>query len=749
MKKELIFFILFLIFFKITSSKNNCQKIIQQYKAAKTDTTIIRLALEVGNCYNKISYGDSAKKYYKIALYYINEAKPETKEKNKKKLLFEYESNVLRRIGDLDYDVALFDEALALYKKALKIAEENNILNEQSACYNNIAIVFHKKGMLDSAVVYYFNALKIDEKLNDKKGISMRYNNIGNVYFVQKSYDKALEYYQKSLEIKEKLNDTSGISFSYLNIGAVFYSQKKFDEALNFFNKSLELKKLLKDYNGIILLYNNIGLIYRKQDKFSDALHYYNLSLQLAKELNDKYKTAMIYENIAAMYYYYASQLKNQQKAKYYYKKAIENSENALKLSNELNAIDYINSSASTLFRSYFALGEHKKGMEYFKLFEITNDSLFNKNKAKAIAEAEKKFESEKKQLLIDNLTKERELQDSELKRQKTIIWSVLIGLIMTVIFAILMLQRFRITRRQKRIIEKQKEIVDEKNILLNKQNEEIKTQHEIVVKQKKHIEEIYKKITDSINYAKKIQDVMLPDKDTINKFLGNYFIIYKPKDIVSGDFYWTTKINDFLIITVADCTGHGVPGAFMSMLGISFLNEIVRKKEITKASQVLNELRKEIILALQQHCLQAEQKDGMDISLFVINTKTYECQWAGANNPLIILKKNNSDKQHWELFEIKPDKMPIAIYPVMKLFTNHEFIINKGSKIYLFSDGYYDQFGYESGKKFLYKRFKEEILKTADLPIKEQKKSLLDSFENWKGHTEQTDDVTVLAVQF
>ncbi len=745
MNKKLTFSLLVFIIFYSSFGKNNCQNLVHKYNSEKSDTTKIRLALEIGNCYYQISEPDSAKKYYNITLYYINETK--SKYKNKNSFLLEYESNTYKKIGDLDYDIGLFDEALIFYRKALNIAESNKILKEQSACYNNIAIVFHKKGMLDSAVVYYFNALKIDEKIKDEKSIAMRYNNLGNVYFAQKSYDKSLEYYQKSLKIKEKLKDTSGISFSYLNIGAIFYSQKKYNEALDYFNKSLELKKILKDYNGIILLYNNIGLIYRKQDKFNEAFHYYNLSLQLSKELNDKYKMAMIYENIAAMNYYYALKLENKQKANYL-KKAIENSENSLKLSKELNSIEFINSSASTLFHAYFALGNFNKGLEYLKLYESTNDSLFNKTKAKAIAEAEKKFESEKKQLLIDNLTKERELQNLELKRQKTIIWSIVIGLIMAVIFAILMVHRFHITRKQKRIIEKQKSIVDEKNMLLNKQNEEIKAQHEIVVKQKEHIEEINKKITDSINYAKRIQDAVLPDKDTLNIHLEEHFIIYFPKDIVSGDFYWTIKINDYLIIVVADCTGHGVPGAFMSMLGISFLNEIVRKKEITKASQVLDELRKEIILALQQHCIQAEQKDGMDISFFVINTKTYECQWAGANNSLIILKNTNSGEKPWEIVEIKPDKMPIAIYPVMKTFTNHEFKLNKGDRIYLFSDGFYDQFGYENGKKLLYKRFKEIILQTANVQIKEQKKLLIDIFEKWKGLSEQTDDVIVLGVQ-
>jgi serine phosphatase RsbU (regulator of sigma subunit)/Tfp pilus assembly protein PilF len=744
MKLSILF--IFLLNFIFCQAQKECISIFKKFKSANNDTLKIQFALEVGNCYYDLSATDSAKKYYEIALQYINLSKK--KEYKNIKKINKYESTVYRKIGELKSDEGYFDEAISWYKKSLNCAITNNILDEQNACYNDIAIVYHKKGKPDSSIIFFFKALKIDELLKDNKGIAMRYNNIGNIYFSQKTYDKALEYYQKSLEIKQKLKDTSGISFSYMNIGAVYYSKNDFDKALEYFNKSLELKKLLKDTRGIILLYNNIGLIYRKRDKLDEALHYYNLSLDLAKELNDKYKMAMINENIAEMYYHYASKIQDPNKSKKYYKIAIQYSEKAFRLSKDLNAIEYIYSTASTLFRSYFAIGNYKKGMQYLNEYLISNDSLFNKTKTQAIAEAEKKFETEKKQLLIDNLTKERKLQNSELKRQKIIIWSVIFGLIMTIIFSILMVQRFHITRKQKRIIEKQKEMVDEKNMLLQKQNEEIKAQHEIVVKQKEHIEQMHKKLTDSINYAQKIQEAMLPTKDDLNQLLNKYFLIYLPKDIISGDFYWTTKVNNHLIVAVADCTGHGVPGAFMSILGISLLNDIVRKKEIIKAAQVLIELRKEIILALQQYSATSEQKDGMDISLFVINTETYDCQWSGANNPIIILRKNKTTNQ-WEQIEIKPDKMPVAIYPVMREFTNHEFKLEKGDRIYLFSDGFADQIGYINNKKFFSKRFKEIILNTANMSLNEQKNTLLTTLKEWKGPIEQTDDITIMAVEF
>ncbi len=474
----------------------------------------------------------------------------------------------------------------------------------------------------------------------------------------------------------------------------------------------------------------------------------------------------MINVNIASVYLFFAQELKDKHKAQDYFKKSIEYSQKALEISKTIKSYEYISASSNSLFRSYFGLGDYQKGLEYLELFLQSKDSIFNQNQIKAIAEAEKKFEAEKKQLIIDNLNKEKQLNDLEIQRQKIIIWSVVLVLILSLIFAFFMINRYKTIKQQKHIIEKQKMLVDEKNILLNKQNEEIKAQHELVLKQKKQIENYNKKLTDSITYAKRIQEAILPNAEECQKLLGSHFIIFKPKDIVSGDFYWFTQINEWLIIAVADCTGHGVPGAFMSMLGVSLLNEIVHKKEVTHAAQVLELLRTEIIHALKQKVIHVSQKDGMDISLLVLNKKTYKCQWAGANIPLYIIQKQQLNLTNGThelnnkinkienpttnnyLYEITPDKMPIAIYPKMNSFTNLEFKLEKGSRIYLASDGYADQFGMNSGKKFLHKQLKQLLLDSSTSPLPLQKDILEKFFIEWKGSLEQTDDVTLIGIE-
>lgn len=301
-----------------------------------------------------------------------------------------------------------------------------------------------------------------------------------------------------------------------------------------------------------------------------------------------------------------------------------------------------------------------------------------------------------------------------------------------------------------------------------NKRLEEIvKARTKEVVEQKEHIEHILQEIQSSINYAQRIQQALLPSKEILRQFFPNHFIVFHPRDVVSGDFYWATQIDEWKIVTVADCTGHGVPGAFMSMLGISFLNEIVRKKEVVNSAQVIDKLRNAVIEALKQTGKQNEQKDGMDMSIAAINPETRECLWAGANNPLLILRKEggfddmdtaDSKKIRFHTYsnciikEIKADKMPVAIHTIMERYTSHSIQLLPGDRVYLFTDGFPDQFGGPNHRKFMAKRFKELIAETSNLPINEQGAEINKVFESWKNYGdeqgEQIDDVTVLGIE-
>jgi DNA-binding response OmpR family regulator len=268
-----------------------------------------------------------------------------------------------------------------------------------------------------------------------------------------------------------------------------------------------------------------------------------------------------------------------------------------------------------------------------------------------------------------------------------------------------------------------------------------IKKQRDEIAKYLEELKVKNKLITHSIKYAQNIQNVILHASRKKIDNLQEYFIFFEPKDIVSGDFYWFQKTNDQIIAAVVDCTGHGVPGAFMSMLGVTFLNETVRHERIFVPNKILNRLREKIIEALDQTGAMYEVHDGMDAAIISLNTRINKLQFSGANNPLCLIRNN-------EIYEYKGDKMPVAYYERMTDFTNHEISLKKGDMIYLFSDGFADQFGGKNNKKFQSNSLKQLLLDIHLKTLKEQHNSLCKTFQNWKGDFDQIDDVTIIGIR-
>ena len=287
---------------------------------------------------------------------------------------------------------------------------------------------------------------------------------------------------------------------------------------------------------------------------------------------------------------------------------------------------------------------------------------------------------------------------------------------------------------KEKEEADRQKDKADSQRIIA----EELKV---VAEGQRKIAVEKRQEIVDSIYYAKRIQDALLKEQEYVSKHLPDHFILFKPNDIVSGDFYWGLEKQEYWYMAAADCTGHGVPGAFLTMLGTSFLNEINATPALLTPAEILNQLRERIIKDLHQTGKAGESKDCMDISLLRLNLQTKEMLWAGANNPLYYISGN-------ELYETKPDKQPIGHADNLKPFTNHSFRLLKDEAVYIFSDGYSDQFGGPGGKKFMSKKLKETILSISALSLFEQKEKLNEIFENWKGNLQQIDDVCVIGIR-
>jgi len=566
----------------------------------------------------------------------------------------------------------------------------------------------------------------------------------------------SVSYNKRALGLFRALRMKSGEANVLNSIGSCFQDLKKYKEAMFYFNQSAKIKESIGDKKGLTNTYHNMGFVYADLHQNDSAQYILEKSLKLNQEIDNKEGLANDKISLGLIY----SEKGND-------KKAIEYYLSAYYLSQEIGAIIYSKYAAKDLSTCYEKTGDIKNAFLFYKRYKEISDSLQSVDIEKKISEVENLYQTEKKQKEIELLEKDKAIQKTELNRQKTQKFAFIGGFAFMLILAFVIFRSYRQKRKANILLKEQKHQIEEKNEELHQQNEEItaqrdeieaqrdeitaqrdtvtnqrdeiESQRDLVTKQRDHIELQKKEITDSINYAKRIQQAVLPTGEYANNILGDHFILFKPKDI-------------------ADCTGHGVPGAFMSMLGVSFLNEIVRKKEITKASEVLDYLRESIIEALQQKGQSGEQKDGLDISLCALNTTNYTLQFSGANNPLYVISSvilNDSEELlscKVKLIEMDGDKMPVSIYENMKPFTNHEIQLNKGDCIYLASDGYEDQFGGPKNKKFMAKQLKELLVNISDKSMKEQQLILDQTFENWKSvngaEHEQIDDVTILGIR-
>ena len=632
-----------------------------------------------------------------------------------------------------------YDRAMEYYLKSLDVYKRIGSKNEIARITGNIGIIYMNKGNYVEALKRFIESAKIREELGDKKGIAYQYNNIARIYYYMNNKNQSIEYLLKALKIAKEIGDKE-MEANYLhNIGIFYYSENQPDTAIYYFNLALKIQKKLENKRGISEVLSGLGTIYIDTKKFPQALSYLQQSLEICKELNDKTGIIFTLINIGQIYFQQTD-----------YSLSIEYYLQSLSIAKEIGSIDSEQSTCLLLAEVYSKINDYKNAFLYQQLYAQLKDTLFNNESQKALAEMGTKYETEKKEKQIEIQDLKITQQVMELNKKQIVIYAVLGGLILVLSLVVVIFRSYRLKKKAHEVITIKNEELGQANEEISAQRDEIEAQRDILSEKNTLLFEQKKGITDSINYAKRIQQAVLPSGNYANNILGDHFILFKPKDIVSGDFYWGTRVNEWLIVTVADCTGHGVPGAFMSMLGVSFLNEIIRKKEITKASEILDNLRESLIEALQQKGQTGEQKDGMDIVLCAINITSNELQFSGANNPLYIIRNSNLkplDKKNI-LEEILPDKQPVGIYQNMKPFTNHVVQLNKGDCIYFCSDGYKDQFGGTKNKKFMAKQLKQLLTDNCLLTMKEQKEVLDTTFENWKGKHEQIDDVTILGLK-
>lgn len=751
LKLLIVNLIFFILAFSTNAQNEKLNSLFDVVKNSQHDTILLQALIDIGDIYENY-IPDSALYFYKIA-----NAKAQLNCKVHKAKYTDYcinyfektQAKTLRYIGLIYKAKTEFDTAMIYYSKSLKIYQ--NIKDDKgiAACFSNIGSIYYITGKYDKSIEFYLKSLKISEKLENKRGMIAEYTNLGIVHSIQKNFITAIDYFLKSLKIAEDINDKKSISQCLNNIGSLYYENNDFLQALNYFVRAVKISEEINDKYGASTSYINIGEVYKKQENYSNAAYYFHKSLNIKKELDDLKGIATIYNNLSLMYFEMSKTKKLKNNKQFILNKSLEYGLNTIKITHKNNLLQLEHETLQNLMQIYKEQGNFKKALDYALLFIDVKDSLFNKDKTQAIQDAETKFNTEKKQLQIEKLNKENQLKQSEIlrtqeknNRQYIIILIILISLILILIFTFILFKRLKTIQEQKNTIQIQKNLVEEKISELNQTNEEIKAQRDEIEKQRDFIKEQKSAITNSINYAQKIQQAVLPNKEYLDSILGDYFILSKSKDIVSGDFYWATKVDNLLIFTVVDCTGHGVPGALMSMLGVSFLNDIVIKKKILKANEILDSLRISVIEALQQKGNKNDQKDGMEASICVLDTTNNILQYAGAFIPLFLMKNLK------ELKFIIPDKQPIAYYEYMKPFTNHEIQLEKNDCIYITTDGYRDQYGGANDKRFTTKRLKELFINIASKPMSEQELILSKTFDNWKTNQDQIDDVTIFGIK-
>lgn len=620
-----------------------------------------------------------------------------------------------------------YDSALVFFRKA---GNSEYLANTHQSLGN----LYDDLGDNKKCMENYIKASEIFEKTQNEEGIANTSNNIGLTYAQMGEFKKSLGYFIKSYESHKKLGNQYGMGNTSNNIGLVYANTGIADTAEYWLKVAMEHWKTIEDLRGQAMTLNGLGRLMLQIENTNSAIEYYKKSIEICETLNDNYGLCQNLISLGELY-----------DVSGYYSTALQYYFDALKLSESMENVRKQAAIHERLSNLYYNIGEYKKTADALRTYNMLKDSIIRDENREIIADMREKYESEKKEKEL--LQKDFEITQKEQENEKERNFrNVLLGGLSALAILIALIYRsYRIKRKSNHIITEKNKLLEHANQEISAQRDEIEAQRDLVVNQRDLILEQKKDITDSIEYAFKIQSAIFPDPDDIRIILKDFFIFYKPRDIVSGDFYWINKKDKQIIIIAADCTGHGVPGAFMSMLGIAYLNEIVNKENITSPDKILNRLRENIIIALKQHGLTAEQKDGMDIVAISINTETLNLSFAGANNPLYLIKNK-------EFMEIKGDKMPVSIHYNMVPFNLHTIEIAKNDILYLFSDGFPDQFGGPNGKKFKYKSFKELLKNISNEPMYEQKRIMEHTFNKWLRSDdykyEQIDDVLVMGVK-
>jgi len=596
---------------------------------------------------------------------------------------------------------------------SLKKQKDKSILADafvkKSSIHDNL-------GEYPEALVASLRALELYKELGDRSGESTCYNDLGVLHYYRGSDSIARTYFNEAYKICKELNDSTGLAQFYNNMANTMFESEDYKDALAMYQKGLAIDRLLGDLDGESISLSNIGEVYILMEDFDKAEATLLESLRIAEEIDDPWTISNPLRGLGQLY-----------QAQGKLDKAIEVTQRSIELSLQINTLPELSAAYKLLYSLHKEKGDLNLAIKYLELHKYADDSIFDQNKERMIGEIEIQRQMEDKAHTV-KLTEIKHKQEIDAQNSRTTI--LILSLVGFFILLMLAIRGILLKRKANKRLSSQNEVIQDKNERLELANSEI---------EKKNSE-----ILDSIRYAKRIQNAILPTDEMLNHHLENSFVLYKPKDIVAGDFYWLENKNDKILIAVADCTGHGVPGAMVSVVCNNGLNRSVREHNLIDPGKILDKTREIIVQEFEKS--EDHVQDGMDIALCALSTKASDqasvsLEYAGANQPLWIIRDG-------ELIEIKASKQPIGMYDNHSPYQTHQLELQAGDTFYIFSDGYVDQFGGERDKKFKAKAFKELLLEIQKHSMQEQKDLIDEAFESWKGSTDQVDDVCVVGVR-
>lgn len=588
------------------------------------------------------------------------------------------------------------EEGLALAKKL----QNHEVIGHS---LDVIGSVYSQQGGYAKGLEYKLKALEVYKESGNKKGIMIVNNNVGVLHFRNQNYQQAIYHYRRALETAEELHSQENISTYLLNIGEVYQKQKLWDKAIEYELASLKISEKLGIGDNRAYAYGILGQVYKEQGKFEKAIDYQKKTIEIFNRLQDPMAEAEYLIRIAETY-----------QAKRDIPNALVYAQKGLDLATKIKSIEWLKEAYAALADIHVARGDTITAYKFHKKYAALKDTMLNESMVKQLAQLQTLYQTSEQQARIDLLTKDKIIQDEAIQIRNLLLFFFIGGFILIGLFV----------------------------RLLYKNNVQKKRDNALLQIQKNEIEKFNEDITASIVYAKRIQDAMLPALAQVQKHLPAHFILFQPRDVVSGDFYWFQEKNGLLFLSAIDCTGHGVPGAFMSMMGDALLNQIVLDKHLQHPDLILNQMHREIRKTLRQE--DNENKDGMDLSLVVINKATQTLEFAGAHCPMVLIQRK-------ELQYIKGDRLSVGGFQPEKerIFTRKIFSIAEPTHFYLFSDGYQDQFGGAERRKFSIARFRELLLEIHLMDFEAQKEYLAQTYHAWinQSHEKQIDDVLVIGV--